>query len=91
LSGAPSAGVGWRTAILRPTDTHAERIRHCRRRITEAGTPLWGSTSTNLLAGLFCVPPTQTFLDQFAQINEPGAVSTTGSLDLSSILTLPLP
>jgi len=59
-------------------------------RITEMGIGLLGGTSTSVtLGGLFCVPPTQTFLDEAAGLNGPGAVSAAGSLDLSSVLSLP--
>jgi len=62
-------------------------------RISETGTGLLGGgVSTNLtLGGLFCVPPTQSFLDQAAELNGPGAVSAAGTLDLSSVLSLPVP
>jgi len=86
----PTLG-GERRFCVRPTPTPAAFGIAGAGSITEAGTPLLGGGSTNVtLGGLFCVPPTQTFLDQFAQINGPGAVSASGSLDLSSVLTLPL-
>ncbi|HVM98170.1 MAG TPA: hypothetical protein VMT89_17375, partial [Candidatus Acidoferrales bacterium] len=56
---------------------------------TGAGAGSGGLSLDMTLAGLFCIPPTGTFLDQAAQIVGPGAVSTKTNIDLTSLLGIP--
>jgi len=91
-SPTPTLG-GEQRFCVRPTPTPSAFGIAGAGRITETGAGLLGgglSTSVTL-AGLFCVPPTGTFLDTAAELNGPGAVSATGSLDLSSVLPLSIP
>ena len=57
--------------------------------VQQTGTPLGGSTSLSMvLAGVFCVPATGSFLDGVGNFPAVGAFSASGSADLSQVLPL---